>query len=67
MEMNSLSFLPTWEKSVALKLEMKNIFTYQIVYSISQMKNSRAGCWFARLQEEYENSALRQEHQTERL
>lgn len=34
---------------------MKNISADQIVYSISQMKNSRAGCWIAGLQEEYEN------------
>lgn len=40
---------------MALKLEMKNISADQIVYSISQMKNSRAGCWIAGLQEEYEN------------
>lgn len=36
--LNQLNFLPSWEKSVALKLEMKNISADQNVYSISQMK-----------------------------
>ena len=42
-----------------LKLEMRNISADQIVYSISQMKYSGAGCWFARLEEEYQNRVLK--------
>lgn len=56
--LNPPSFLSSWEKSVALKLEMKNIFADQIVYSILQMKSCGAGCWSARLQEEDENRML---------
>lgn len=37
---------------------MKNVSADQIVYSTSEMKNSGAGCWFSKLQEEYENTVL---------
>lgn len=37
---------------------MKNVSADQIVYSTSEMKNSGAGCWFSKLQEESENRVL---------
>lgn len=46
------------KKTVAFKLEMKNISAVQTVSSISPMKNSEAGRCFARLQEEFEKWVL---------